>query len=114
MSPISSVESRCRQLEQLGERLGLPVRIVRLQLQLGDREHVGVLEQLLEPVARRMQLDAVAGARRHERSAAAVLLDAQLELVGARERGREVVLVERDPDVVDARQVPLARAGRRR
>ena len=56
-----------------------------------------------------MQLDAVAGARRDERAPAAVLLDAQLELGRAREHRREVVLVERDPDVVDARQVPLPR-----
>ena len=38
-----------------------------------------------------------------------MLLDAQLELVGPRERRGEVVLVEREPDVVDARQVPLPR-----
>ena len=66
-------------------------------------------EQLLEPVARRVELDAVAGARRDERAPAAVLLHAQLELVGARERRGEVVLLERDADVVDARQVPLPR-----
>ena len=36
-----------------------------------------------------------------------MLLHAQLELVGAGERRGEVVLLERDADVVDARQVPL-------
>src|SRR4051794_475536 len=66
-------------------------------------------EHLLEPVAGRMELDAIARSRRDERSAAAVLLHAKLELVGPGERRGEIVLVERNADVVDARQVPLAR-----
>ena len=97
------------QVEQLGERLRLALRVVGLQLELGERERLRVAEQLVEPVARRMELDAVARARRDERPPAAVLLHAQLELVGPRERRGEVVLVERDADVVDARDVPLPR-----
>ena len=54
-----------------------------------------------------MELHAVAGAGPDEFPPAAVLLHSQLELVGARESGGEVVLVERDPYVIDARDVPL-------
>ena len=36
-----------------------------------------------------------------------VLLHAEAELVGARDRRREIVVVEHEADVVDARQVPL-------
>ena len=96
------------QIEQLGQRFCLPLRVVGPELELGDRERLRVPEQLLEPVARRMELHAVAGAGRDERPPAAVLLHPQLELVGACERRGEVVLVERDPYVVDARDVPLA------
>src|SRR5215211_1540574 len=56
-----------------------------------------------------MKLDAISRARCDERASAAVFLHAERELVGARERRGEGVLLERDADVVDARQVPLAR-----
>src|SRR3954451_16841264 len=54
-----------------------------------------------------MELEAVARARRHERAPAAVLLHAQVELLGARDRLVELVLVEREPEMVDARERPL-------
>src|SRR4051812_5623233 len=95
------------QIEELGQRFRLPLRVVGPELELGDRQRLRVVEQFLEPVARRMELHAVAGAGRHERAPAAVFLHTQLELVGPSERRGEVVLVERDPDVVDARNVPL-------
>src|SRR5262249_30907431 len=50
----------------------------------------------------------VAGVRRHERPAPAVLLDSQLAHLGAREGLHELVLVEREAEVIDARQLPLA------
>ena len=56
-----------------------------------------------------MQLEAVAGSRRHERPPAAVFLHAQLTQLGTRERRDEIVLVEREAEVVDPRQLPLAR-----
>ena len=65
-------------------------------------------EQLLEPLARRMHLEPVAGVRRDERAPAAVRLDAQLALDGAVDHLLKLVLVEREPEMVDARQVPLA------
>src|SRR3954447_16107120 len=54
-----------------------------------------------------MQLEPVAGVRRDERPPAAVLLHAQLTHLRARQRRDEVVLVEREPEVIDARQLPL-------
>ena len=51
----------------------------------------------------------VARVRRHERAPAAVLLHAQVPLRRPREHLLELVLVERDPQVVDARQAPVPR-----
>ena len=56
-----------------------------------------------------MELQPVARVRRDERAPAAVLLHAQVALLRARESCDEVVLVEREPEVVDARQLPLSR-----
>ena len=67
------------------------------------------LEQLVDPLARRVHLEPVAGVRRDERAPAAVLLHAQVPLRRAREHGLELVLVERDAEVVDARDPPVAR-----
>ena len=66
-------------------------------------------EQVVDPVPRRVHLDAVARVRRHERPPAAVLLHAQVPLRRPREHLLELVLVERDPQVVDPRQPPVPR-----
>src|SRR3954470_13478317 len=95
--------------EDILERARLRLGIVGLEVQLGQAEPVALLEQLVDPVARRMELEPVAGIRRDERPAAAVLLDAELRRVRASERSLELVLVEREPEVVDARKGPLAR-----
>src|SRR5436309_15761631 len=55
-----------------------------------------------------MELHPVAGVRRHERPPTAVLLNAQVAQLRARERGHELVLVQREPEVIDSRQLPLA------
>ena len=70
---------------------------------------VGVLEQLVDPVALRVHLEPVAGVRRDERAPAGVLLHAQAALRRALEHLLELVVVERHAEVVDARQRPLAR-----
>src|SRR5204863_7750844 len=66
------------------------------------------VEELVDPVARWVQLDAEARSGGDERPPRSVFLDAQVELVGARDRRREVVLVEDETDVVDAGHLPLA------
>src|SRR3954452_25048394 len=78
-------------------------------MQLGKLQVRRRGEQVVEPVARRMQLQAKAGVRRDERAPAAVLLHAQLAHLRARERGDEVLLVESEPEVVDAWELPLPR-----
>src|SRR2546423_356325 len=78
-------------------------------MELGEPQLLLVLEQLVEPVARRMELEPVARVRRDEGTPAAVLLDPQVPHLRARERGDEVVLVERKAEVVDAGEIPLAR-----
>src|SRR5882757_8016965 len=96
-------------LEYLGQCARLRFRIVRLQVQLRQAQPVALLEQVVDPVARRVQLEPVPRVRRDERPSAAVLLHAQLGLVRARESPLELLLVEREPEMVDARQRPLAR-----
>ena len=56
----------------------LELGIVRAQLQLGQRQLRLALEKVVEPLAGRVQLEAVTRIRRDERSPPAVLLDAQL------------------------------------
>ena len=56
-----------------------------------------------------MNLQAVTGVRGDERPAAAVLLHAQIRLRRAPENGSEFILVERHADVVDPRDLPVAR-----
>src|SRR5690348_10993647 len=56
-----------------------------------------------------MELEPVAGVRRNERPTTAMLLHAEVVPLGARERRVELVLVEHEPEVVDARCRPLAR-----
>ena len=63
----------------------------------------------MEPVARRVDLEPVAGVRGDERAPAAVRLDPQVLVDRALDHLLELVLVEREPEVVDARQLPLPR-----
>ena len=56
-----------------------------------------------------MHLEPVARVRGDERAPAAVLLDAQVPLRRPPEHRLEVVLVERDAEVVDARDPPVTR-----
>ena len=56
-----------------------------------------------------MKLEPVARVRRHERPPAAVLLHAQRRQLRAGERALELVLVEREAEMVDARKRPLPR-----
>src|SRR2546421_221697 len=66
-------------------------------------------EEVVEPLARWVQLQAVARVRRHERTPAAVLLHAQLAQLGARERCDEIIFVECESEVIESRQLPLSR-----
>ena len=95
--------------EQVAQRRRLRRRIVGAEVQLDEPKLAPVLEELLEPFAWRMELEPVAGAGRDEGPAAAVLLYA--EVAGSRggEHIRELVVVEREAEVVHARQLPLAR-----
>src|SRR5919204_4958184 len=56
-----------------------------------------------------MKLEPVAGVRGHERAASSVFLDAKVPQLRAGERRDEIVLVEGESEVIDARQLPLAR-----
>src|SRR5437764_3403807 len=96
-------------LEHLRQRRRLRLRIVGLEVQLGQTEPVALLEQFVDPIARRVQLEPVARIRRDERAPPAVLLHAQVGLVRARECALELVVVEREAEMVDARQRPLPR-----
>ena len=98
-----------RDVEQVGERDSLLARVVGEQPQLRDPELVRRLEHVLEPLARRVHLEPVTGVRRDERPPAAVLLDAELLVDRPLDHGEELVLVERESEVVDARELPLAR-----
>src|SRR5207245_9616477 len=66
-------------------------------------------QPLVQPLARRVQLEPVARIRRDERAPATVLLHAQLARLRARQGGDELLLVESEAEVVDARQLPLPR-----
>ena len=106
--PSSSVSSSSARTPRL--RLG----VVGEQLQLRQLEHVPRLEQLVEPLARRMHLEPVAGVRGDERPAAAVRLDAQLLLDCAVDDARRT-RPRRAPARGGRRAAdPTARAGRRR
>ena len=88
--------------------LGFAGRVVGQQVELAEPEVGLASKQFVEPVARRVHLEPKAAVRRDERPAPSVILHPKLELRGAVERGLEVVLVERQPEMVDARQLPLA------
>ena len=109
VSPISTSAPSGSQSSTSASAAAFASGIVRLQVQLREPQPVAALQQLVDPVARRVELEPVAGVRRDERPPAAVLLHAQLRLLGPGDRALELVLVEREPEVVDARQRPLAR-----
>src|SRR5688500_6108527 len=67
-------------IEQLRERDRLRLRVVGEQVQLRQRELLRVLEQLVQPLPRRVHLESVAGVRGDERAPAAVRLDPQVAL----------------------------------
>src|SRR5581483_7190627 len=96
-------------VEELRDRCRLPFGIVRFQVELGEAETVRLAEQLVDPVAGRMKLQPIARVRGHERAPPAVLLHPELRLLGAAEGAVELVLVEGEAEVVDARQRPLSR-----
>ena len=87
----------------VGERFRLHPRLVGSQLELGEPKLVSLLEQLRDPFAGRVHLEPVAGVRRDERPAGAALLHRQIPVECAREHRLEVLLVERDAEVVDPR-----------
>src|SRR5919201_865817 len=96
-------------VEQLRERGRLSAGILGFQPQAGEAHRGAVGQELLDPLARRVHLDAVAGARGDERTAARIFLHTQLHPLRPLHDVDELVLVEREPDVVDSRHVPLAR-----
>ena len=97
------------EIENLRQRFGLRLRVVRAQVELAEPQLVLRLQQLVEPLARRMELEPVARVGRDERPSAAVILDAQPKRGRAQERVLEGIGIERDPDVVYTRQLPLSR-----
>src|SRR6476620_10949198 len=103
------VGSVALQVEDRRQSLRLRGGIVGLQVQLGQPELVPLRAQLVDPLARRMELEPVTGVRGDERPPAAMLLHAEVVPLGARERRLELVLVEHEPHVVDPRGRPLAR-----
>src|SRR5262249_20569228 len=96
-------------VEDRRERLRLPRRVVRLEVQLGKLQLVPLCEELVDPLAWRMELQAVARVRGDERPPPTMLLHAQLVLLGPVDGRLELVLVEHEPEVVDPRGRPLAR-----
>lgn len=98
-----------RGAENVCERAGFGLRLVCTELQLLHVQLFLLREELLDPVPRRVHLDAVARVRRDERPAAAVLLHTEVPLRRAPEHRLELLLVERDSDVVDPRNAPVAR-----
>ena len=106
---LAEVHARALALEEedLGQRDRFLLGVVGAQVELADLELVGLRERVVDPVARRMHLEPVAGLRGDEGALARVVLDLQTEVAGAIEDGLVVVLVERDAEVVDARHVPV-------
>ena len=78
-------------------------------MELAQHQLAARREHLVEPLARRVHLEPEAGVRRDEGAPAAVGLDPQLALDGPDDHVGELFLVEREPEVVDPRQLPLAR-----
>ena len=108
---LSEVNARAVALEQedLGQRDGLLLRVVRAQVQLPDLELLRLRERVVHPVTRRVHLQPVTGLRGHERSLPGMVLNLEPEIARAVEHGLVVLLVECDAEVVDAWHVPVAR-----
>jgi hypothetical protein len=94
--------------EDLRERRRLLLGIVGAEMQLAEAERFLALEQRIEPVARWVHLQPEAAVGRHERAAAPMVLYAKLELDRAVDRRYEVVLVEREPEMVEPGEIPLS------
>ena len=78
-------------------------------MELGEPELRGVAEEIIEPLARRVDLEAEAGLGGDEGPPLRVLLHLQPAEIRAREHGDELILVESDSEMVDARDLPVAR-----
>ena len=109
MSPTTTSFSRCSASRISASAVAFAERILGLEVELGEPELVLLREELVDPVARRVDLEPVPGVRRDERPPARVLLDAEIEALRAVERRLELVVVEHEAEVVDARHRPLAR-----
>src|SRR5581483_8911211 len=94
--------------EQSRERGRLRVHVVDPQLQLRHAPLRPGGEQLLDPLARRVDLEPVARVGRDERAPAAVLGHAQAIVHRTAEHRLVLLVVERDADVVDAGDAPVA------
>src|SRR4051794_735516 len=98
-----------RDVEELCERERLRFGVVREEVELAQAEVVRLGQQLVQPFPRRVDLQAVTRVRGDERAPPSVLLHAEVLRLRAREDGEELLLVEREAEVVDARELPLAR-----
>src|SRR6185437_2414862 len=96
-------------VEQLRKSACLRGRVLGLQPQAREAHRLALAEQVLDPFPRRVDLDPIARAGGDEGAPAWVLLDAQLVALCAFHYLDELVLVEREADVVDAGQIPLPR-----
>src|SRR5439155_11086108 len=94
--------------EQLRQGRRLQRGVVGAQAQLQQAQLAGLLEELVEPVARRMDLDAEARAGRDERPPSVPLLHPEAEPTGALQHRLEPPLVERDAEMIDPRRLPCA------
>src|SRR5688500_11572296 len=77
--------------EDLRERDGLLLGVLRPQVELAQPQLVDVAEEILDPLAWRMDLEPVSGLRGDERPLARVVLDLEAEVGRALERLGEAV-----------------------
>src|SRR3954463_10321495 len=95
-------------VERGRERRRLPTGILGFQPQPGKAHRLAFGEQVVDPLARRMDFDPVADTRRDERPPPRILLDPELEPLGSFHHIEELVLVQREADVIDPGQLPLS------
>src|SRR3954452_18832428 len=95
-------------VEQVRERRRLPTGILGFQPQPGKAHRLAFGEQVVDPLARRMDFDPVADTRRDERPPPRIFLDSELEPLGSFHHLDELVLVQREADVIDPGQLPLS------
>src|SRR6266511_652958 len=98
-----------RSCQHLGDELGPALGVVRPHVDLVEVEVVGLGERFLDPVPRRVHLEAIAGFGRDECSLPRMVLDLEAELASPFDDRLVLVLVERDPEMVDAGYVPVPR-----